>query len=420
MEQPAPASRPRRLQRTVRDVGRYWGEERVALVVGAIALLLAATADLGAGVILSSAEDRIARLPGLLLLVPSAIALRGATFGAFGARLGTALVVGTYEPELRPGSWLWRHVEAVGVLTLVTSVEAAVLAWGLGRVLEQPTVPLGDLVVVSTIGGLLASVVLLVVTLGLARGSSRRGWSMDDVGAPAITATGDLLTIPALLLATLLVGRDTVTTSIAWTVATISLVALVYGLLHPRDSIRRLVRESVVVLSGAALVSVLAGAVLEGQNELFLSVPVLLVLFPAFVAIFGALGGILSSRLTSKLHLGLITPSTRPQREVGLEVSVTFLFALGVYVYIGVGAWLLAAALGVESVPLPQLLGVSVVGGLLGTAFLAGVATTAATATYRLGLDPDNHAIPIVTSVMDFIGMLCLVGAASIFGVGAP
>ena len=419
MEQPAPASRPRRLQRAVRDVGRYWGEERVALVVGAVALLLAATADLGAGVILSSAEDRIARLPGLLLLVPSAIALRGATFGAFGARLGTALVVGTYEPELRPGSWLWRHVEAVGVLTLVTSVEAALLAWGMGRVLEQPTVPLGDLVVVSTIGGLLASLVLLGVTLGLARGSSRRGWSMDDVGAPAITATGDLLTIPALLLATGLVGRDTVTASIAWTVAAVSVGALVYGLLHPRDTIRRLVRESVVVLSGAALVSVLAGAVLEGQNELFLSVPVLLVLFPAFVAIFGALGGILSSRLTSKLHLGLITPTTRPQREVGLEVSVTFLFALGVYLYIGVGAWLLAASLGVESVPLPQLLGVSVVGGLLGTAFLAGVATTAATATYRLGLDPDNHAIPIVTSVMDFIGMLCLVGAASIFGVGA-
>lgn len=412
-------SRRRRLLRGVGDVARFWRAERRALVVGGVALLLAATADLGAGVVLSGAEGRIAELPGLLLLVPGAIALRGATFGSFGARLGTALVVGTYEPELRPGTWLWRHVEAVGVLTLVTSMEAAVFAWGVARVLRQPTVPLADLVVISTLGGLLASVVLLGVTLALARLSSVRGWSMDDVGAPAITATGDLLTIPALLLATGAVGRETQTAVEAGVLVALTAAALVYGLLHPRDDIRRLVQESLVVLTAAALVSVLAGAVLEGQNELFLAVPVLLLLFPPFVAVFGSLGGILSSRLTSKLHLGLVTPSARPGRDVWLEVSMTFLFALGVYVYVGVAAWVLGSALGVTTPPLPQLLGVSVVGGMLGTAFLAVVATTAATATYRLGLDPDNHAIPIVTSVMDFIGMLCLVGAVSIFGVGA-
>ena len=415
----AEGSRRSRLARSLGDIGRFWGEERRALAVGAIALLLAATADLGAGVVLSGAESRIAALPGLLLLVPGAIALRGATFGSFGARLGTALVVGTYEPELRPGTWLWRHVEAVGLLTLVTSLEAAAFAWGVAQVLGQPTVPLSDLVVISTLGGLLASVVLLLVTLGLARLSSLRGWSMDDVGAPAITATGDLLTIPALLLATAAVGRGTPTTVAAWIITAVTAAALVYGLLHPRDTIRRLVRESVVVLSGAALVSVLAGAVLEGQNELFLAVPVLLLLFPPFVAVFGSLGGILSSRLTSKLHLGLVTPDPRPDREALLEVSMTFLFALGVYVYVGISAWALGNVLGVTTPPLPQLLGVSVVGGMLGTFFLAIVATTAATATYRLGLDPDNHAIPIVTSVMDFIGMLCLVGAVSLFQVGA-
>lgn len=412
-------SRRGRLARAIAAVGRFWRDEWRALSLGGIALLVAATADLGAGVVLSGAQERIAALPGLLLLVPGALALRGATFGAFGARLGTALTIGTYEPELRPGTWLWRHVEAVGVLTLITSVEAALFAWGVARVLRQPTVPLADLVVISTAGGVLASVVLLVVTLGLARVSWARGWSMDDVGAPAITATGDLLTIPALLLATGLVGRQDATAVSAGLLTTLTLVALVYGLLHPRDTIRRLVRESVVVLTGAALVSVLAGAVLEGQGTLFLAVPVLLLLFPPFMSIFGALGGILSSRLTSKLHLGLIRPSTRPEREVWLEVSMTFLFSLVVYSYIGVSAWVLGTALGVTTPSLPQLLGVAVVGGLLGTVFLVVVATTAATATYRLGLDPDNHAIPIVTSVMDLIGMLCLVGAVSLFQVGA-
>ncbi len=292
-----PSRRRDSIPRAIRDVARFWRDERRALVLGAIALLVAATADLGAGVILSGAESQIAALPGLLLLVPGAIALRGATFGAFGARLGTALAIGTYEPELRPGTWLWRHVEAVAILTLVTSIEAAAFAWGLARVLNQPTVTLADLVMISTVGGVLASVVLLVVTLVLARLAAARGWSMDDVGAPAITATGDLVTIPALLLATALVGRGTATAVQAGVLAALALAALVYGLVHPRDTIRRLVRESVVVLSGAALVSVLAGAVLEGRGDLFLAVPVLLLLFPPFVAIFGSLGGVLSARV---------------------------------------------------------------------------------------------------------------------------
>ena len=321
---------PGRLRRAVRDVLRFWSDERRTLVIGGVALLLAATADLGAGVVLTGAKTQIASLPGLLLLVPAAIALRGATFGAFGARLGTALAVGTYEPELRPGSWLWRHAEAVTVLTLVTSVEAAVLAWGLAAALGQPTVPLADLVVISTVGGTAASVVLMTVTLGLARLSSSRGWSMDDVAAPAITATGDLLTIPALLLATVLAGRSAATAVTASALTVVTVGALVYGLLHPRRTIRRLVRESLVVLTAAALVSVLAGAVLEGSGPLFLAVPVLLLLFPPFIAMFGSLGGILASRMTSKLHLGIIRPSARPDREIGLEVSMTAMFSLGV------------------------------------------------------------------------------------------
>lgn len=402
-----------------RAVGRYWAGERRALRAGAVALLVAAVADLAAGVVLSSSEGRLAELPGLLLLIPAAIAMRGATFGALGARLGTALVVGSYAPELRPGTWLWRQVEAVGVLTLVTSVEAAVLADVVAAALGQRTIPLADLVVVSTLGGLLASVALLAVTLALARQSAMRGWSMDDVAAPAITATGDLLAIPALLLATVLAQRGAVTGILAWVLAAGTAAALAYGLLHPRRDVRRLVRESVAVLSGAALISVLAGAVLESREDVFLAVPALLLLFPPFVAIFGSLGGILSSRLTSKLHLGAITPRWRPERLVLLDLSMTFLLALGVYLFIGVGAWGLAVWRGLDPPGLAALVGVSTLGGLLGTSLLALVAYAAAAATYRLGLDPDNHAIPVVTSVMDFLGMLCLVAAVGVVGVAA-
>lgn len=405
--------------RFVADVGDHWSRERRALRAGGVALLLAAVADLGAGLVLLSSEGRLAEVPGLLLLIPAAIAMRGATFGAFGARLGTALAVGTYDAELRPGSWLGRQVEAVAILTLVTSLEAALLADVVAGAFGQPTVPLADLVVISVLGGLVASVALLAVTLVLARQSQQRDWSMDDVGAPAITATGDLLAIPALLLATAAAGLGTPTGVLAWAFVVLTLAASAWGLLHPRPEIRRLVRESMVVLTIAALVSVLAGAVVEGRDDVFLAVPALLLVLPPFVAMFGSLGGVLSSRLTSKLHLGLLEPTLRPQREAVLDVSMTFLLSTAVYAFIGAASWVLTLLLGTPAPSLGALVGVTLLGGLLGTALLSVVAYGAASATYRLGLDPDNHAIPVVTSTMDLLGVLCLVGAVAALGVAA-
>jgi mgtE-like transporter len=40
-------------------------------------------------------------------------------------------------------------------------------------------------------------------------------------------------------------------------------------------------------------------------------------------------------------------------------------------------------------------------------------------ATYRFGLDPDNHGIPIVTSTMDFLGTATLVATIVLFGLRA-
>lgn len=403
----------------VAEITRYWTSERVALGRGLVALLLAAVADLLAGLVLGASESELAELPGLLVLIPAAIAMRGATFGALGARLGTAILTGQFEPGLRRDSYLGRQLEAIAILTLATSLEAALLAALFGRVAGLPMVPVWDLVVISVLGGVLASLVLVVVTVTLARTAFERGWNMDDVGAPAITATGDLVAIPAILLATIAATHGAISIAVAVLVTLATLAAVVYGWLHPRPEIRRLMRESMVVLTGAAAVSILAGLVLESRAETFLTSPALLVMFPAFVAMFGSLGGILSSRLTSKLHLGLIGPRLVPERLAALDFSVTYLFALFIFTFVGAAASVAADLVGRGAgTDAGELVAVALVGGMMGTTLLAAVAYAAATATYRFGLDPDNHAIPIVTSTMDFLGMLCLVGAVALIDIG--
>jgi len=71
--------------------------------------------------------------------------------------------------------------------------------------------------------------------------------------------------------------------------------------------------------------------------------------------------------------------------------------------FVGVGM-VIAAGQGLD-------LGVSLVGGLLATTACLAITYYGAIAAYRLGLDPDNHGIPLVTSSMDLIGAIALIFA---------
>jgi mgtE-like transporter len=409
----------RRLGLPAAEIGRYWSQESRSIQASSAALGIGLVATLAAGTVLIAGRGVLTAHPGLLVLVPAAIGMRGSLFGALAARLGTGIWTGEFEPELRRTNFLGRQIEAVALLTVSTATEAGVLAWAIARLLGRNVIPLPELVAVSLIAGLLASVFLLLVTIQVARQSQKRGWSMDDVGAPLITATGDLVTLPLLLLATLLLAWPLVADVIGWIGIAAGVAAGVIGWRHEHDRVRRLCRESLVVLTIAVTLQVLAGVVLESREDaLVAAVPALLGLVPPFAATCGSLGGLLASRLSSKLHIGTIDPRLLPGKLAGLDVSLTFLLALLAFTGTGAIGWVGAAIVGTNPPHVLVLVSVALVGGLMATLALSTVAYGAATAAFRFGFDPDNHGIPIVTAAMDFLGILCLVSAVAITGVG--
>lgn len=401
------------------EIARYWASESRSIRASSSALAVGLLATLIAGTVLVAGRNQLLVHPGLLVLVPAAIGMRGSLFGALAARLGTGIFTGEFEPELRRGNFLGRQIEAVALLTMATATLAGLLAWAIARLLGQPTIALTRLVAVSVIAGLLASLVLLLVTIQIARQSERRDWNMDDVGAPLITATGDLITLPMLLLATLVLRVPWLATTIGVLGLLAGAAAAAVGWQHVREDIRRLCRESLIVLTIAVTLQVLAGVVLESrQDELFAAMPALLGLVPPFAATCGSLGGLLASRLSSKLHVGLLQPRVLPGKVAGLDVSLTFLLALLAFTGTGAIGWVGAWLVGTVPPSVLALLAVALVGGLLATVALSLVAYGAAASAFRFGLDPDNHGIPIVTAAMDFLGILCLVSAVAITQVG--
>ena len=63
---------------------------------GLAALLVSSGGDLLAGLTLGAITHTLEALPGLLVLVPAAIGMRGNIFGALGSRLGTVIHTGQF------------------------------------------------------------------------------------------------------------------------------------------------------------------------------------------------------------------------------------------------------------------------------------------------------------------------------------
>jgi mgtE-like transporter len=396
--------------------GALFGPEPSDARQSLVALGIGLLASLVGGITLAAISGTLADLPGLLVLVPAAIMLRGAIFGALGARLGTSIHTGTFRLSARSDTVVGQNLLASVVLTVVASVGLAFLAKavvvGFG---VDDTVTVADFVVISFVGGVLASVFVMVLTVLLAANSVRFSWDLDNVMAPIVTAAGDMVTLPALFVGTLLIGLPIATPSMA-VVAVLAAVVLLAVVLRSRlDVTRRIVVESLPIILVASLLSLVAGLTLEGRLSSLVDYPSLLVLVPPFLASAGAIGGILSSRLTSKLHLGVIAPTALPGRGARDDILLSYAIAVPVFVLASVVADVAAIVVDLASPGALDMVLVAVAGGLLATTLSVAVAYYGAIVSFRMGVDPDNVGIPLVTSSIDLFGSVSFIIAVAAF-----
>ena len=183
--------------------------------------------------------------------------------------------------------------------------------------------------------------------------------------------------------------------------------------------VRRVYRESVGILSVSLLGGLFAGAVLgsEPMREAFRQYPGLLLLLPAFLATRGNVYGAFGARLSSGLHQGLIRPELAYDERLVNAVVASFVNGIGISVVIGVLSWAVLQALGRESARLVELVGITLVSGVLTSVVLVFGLLGLVFGSYEFGLDPDNLIGPIVTTLGDVFGVVFLYLAVVIVGV---
>lgn len=387
---------------------------------GFVAHLLAIFTGLVAGLTLGSITGTLEALPGLLVLVPAAVGLRGNVFGALGSRLGTLVATGGSYRTRRRTSEVNQNLRAsIGLsigLSLLLALAAKIVASAFG---VPNAIGVDDFIVISLFGGLIPTFVVLAITMGVASLSVHRDWDVDNVSVPVVTAAGDVITLPSLFLATLLV-RD-VPSWLPTFLAAISIIIgvgfLVAGIRSAGPILRRITRESVPILLAAGVVSTLAGVTIQSRFTPLIEYPALFIVIPPLLSLSGSLAGMLSARVATKLHLGLVDPDRFVLGPVADDVGLLYLIGIPIFLVLGLAADLLAAVFSLASPGVIELIELLLMAGVIATTLAALAGYIGAIVTYRLGWDPDNNGVPIVSSASDFLGAIALMVSLAILGL---
>lgn len=396
-------------------ISDFYKSHKFTIKEGLIALFICAVGDLIAGIILGKMTFFLETFPGLLVIIPGAIGMRGNIFGSFASRLSTNLHIGLIAPEFEFSEQLNYNIFSSFVLTLVLSIFLGIVGKIFCLLLHYPSMPIIDFILICTIAGIISNIIMLPITMLVSFKSFKHGWDPDNITSPIIAAFGDLFTLPAIILSTFILNYLDINIMFKDVVLVILLISVLISFVHCyrlSDETKTILRQSTPILLLCSFLGGSAGGILNSSVETLLTNPSLLTLIPLFSGESGSLISILGARLSSGLHSGLIEPLKRPKGNATHNFIICFILAIIVFPFIGFLAEGSSIALGTIGVGFARIIGISTLSGLILVSIMAILVYYVSITSYNNNLDPDNIVIPISTSITDSISSLILISVS--------
>ena len=359
-----------------------------------------AIGESAAGILLSLLLPLINEYPHILALYPIMAAARGNIYASLGSRVTSRLHLGLFSAE-KPLEIVERETPRVLLQSMLSAlISATVALTALAAAEARPVSPI-EVYGTALLTPVILTPLLVTLTVYAATWGFKRGSDPDEYLTPLTTLASDLTVLPAVTIAAIMASKLGVLS-----VTPLMLTPLLAARLTRED--RRVLAENMgAILLGSGIEFVRSYA-LVSYLEFLNRHPYILAVLPTFNAENGAALGVLSSRLATKLHLGLFTAS--PRRVIH-EALTAYTSSLAAY---ATTTALAAAALGsLQAAPL--LLLAMAASGAIVVISMSFVAHVLAFIGFQRGLDPDNILIPLVTTMTDALGTLTLLAVASLF-----
>jgi mgtE-like transporter len=167
-------------------------------------LFLLLLGELIAGLILANGELQLEQVPGLLLLVPAILSLRGNISSALGSRFGSYMHMGLVESELKVSTFkkpiVKENFYASMALNLIMSFALGVFAYFIAILVGITTASIFVLTFIAVVAGFISGFFLVFLTIFLAIFTSSKGMDPDNVLTPTVATIGDIFTVLFLFL----------------------------------------------------------------------------------------------------------------------------------------------------------------------------------------------------------------------------
>ncbi|MEA2055898.1 MAG: magnesium transporter, partial [Candidatus Thermoplasmatota archaeon] len=142
-----------------------------------------------AGSTLGIMTDLLRNIPGLIVVIPAIIAMRGNISTAFGSRLGSAYHLGVIDADNMWNEELKQNIIGSLVLSFVTSVLSGILAY-FSSILFGVTPNFLMLITIVILAGIVSATILTIMTVIIIYLVFKRGYDPDNITGPALATFG--------------------------------------------------------------------------------------------------------------------------------------------------------------------------------------------------------------------------------------
>ena len=147
-----------------------------------------------AGSTLGVMTDLFLEIPGLIVVIPAIIALRGNISTAFGSRLGSAYHLGIIDADNLWNEELKQNIIGSLVLSFLVSTIIGVLAYVTSIFMKVYPNPV-KLISIVLIAGSISGVILTLLTIIIIYLVFKRGYDPDNITGPALATFGDMISM---------------------------------------------------------------------------------------------------------------------------------------------------------------------------------------------------------------------------------
>ena len=165
--------------------------------------IVSITGGLLAGLLIAVYLEKIYLVPGIFILLPGFLEMRGNISGTLSARLSSALFLGKIKPKFSRGKILNGNVVASFSLVLILSALIGVIAYFANLIFFGQSVI--QLIIISLVAGIISNAIEIPLTMATVFWLFRKGHDPDNIMGPYVTTTGDIVSILSLMAALVII-----------------------------------------------------------------------------------------------------------------------------------------------------------------------------------------------------------------------